>query len=122
MSVEQKRYETVRHALFFKEEACKKLYKDNVDVITSRKNSYNGLAYKDDPTILAWNLINEPRCETWMPENSFCPSALSSWFQEMAEYVRSQDPNHLVTSGRVLWYAVLQVGCCNRSGALPNHH
>jgi hypothetical protein len=46
-----------------------------------RKNSINGLLYKNDPTILAWNLINEPRCETWMPANSWCPGALSSWFK-----------------------------------------
>lgn len=81
MSVDQKKYETVRHALFFKEDKCKQLYKDNVDFITSRKNSISGVVYKNDPTILAWNLVNEPRCETWMPENSFCPAALSSWFQ-----------------------------------------
>lgn len=78
-SVAQKEYETVRHATFFREEACKKLYKDNVDYIVNRKNSYNGIMYKNDPTILAWNLINEPRCETWRPENSDCPGLVSSW-------------------------------------------
>uniref|UniRef100_A0A383VL97 mannan endo-1,4-beta-mannosidase n=1 Tax=Tetradesmus obliquus TaxID=3088 RepID=A0A383VL97_TETOB len=98
-SVAQNEYETLRHALFFKEEACKALYKDHVDAITGRKNSINGLLYKNDPTILAWNLINEPRCETWMPANSWCPGAMSSWFKEMGDYVRSKDPNHLVSSG-----------------------
>jgi hypothetical protein len=34
MSVQQKEYETLRHALFFKDEACKQLYKDHVDAIT----------------------------------------------------------------------------------------
>jgi hypothetical protein len=34
MSVQQKEYETQRHALFFKEESCKQLYKDHVDAIT----------------------------------------------------------------------------------------
>jgi hypothetical protein len=34
MSVAQKEYETQRHALFFKEESCKQLYKDHVDAIT----------------------------------------------------------------------------------------
>lgn len=40
-----------------------------------------GQKYKDDPTILAWNLINEPRCETWVPANSFCPQAVAGWFK-----------------------------------------
>ena len=29
-----------------------------------------GIMYKDDPTIFAWDLINEPRCNcfaTWLP-------------------------------------------------------
>jgi hypothetical protein len=43
MTDDQKRYETERHALFFKEEACKQLYKDHVAAITGRVNSYNGL-------------------------------------------------------------------------------
>lgn len=28
----------------------------------TRVNTINKLAYKDDPTILSWELINEPRC------------------------------------------------------------
>jgi hypothetical protein len=40
-----------------------------------------GKKYKNDPTILAWNLINEPRCETWVPANSWCPATLAAWFK-----------------------------------------
>lgn len=81
MTDSQKRYETERHALFFKEEACKKLYKDHIEFMVNRVNSYTGKKYKNDPTILAWNLINEPRCETWIPANSWCPETLASWFK-----------------------------------------
>jgi mannan endo-1,4-beta-mannosidase len=55
--------------------------------------------YKADPTILAWNLINEPRCETWVAGNDACPATLNQWYSTMAAYVRSQDPNHLVSTG-----------------------
>lgn len=40
-------------------------------------NSINGRSYKEDPTIIAWNLINEPRCETWLkPANDDCPARM----------------------------------------------
>lgn len=42
MTDAQKRYETERHALFFKEEACKDLYKDHVKFLVNRVNSITG--------------------------------------------------------------------------------
>jgi mannan endo-1,4-beta-mannosidase len=53
--------------------------------------------YKEDPTILSWNLINEPRCETWVVPD--CPQRLSNWYSMMAAFVKAEDPNHLVSSG-----------------------
>ncbi len=33
--------------------------------LVERTNSISGRKYKDDATIFAWDLVNEPRCETW---------------------------------------------------------
>ena len=33
--------------------------------LVERMNSISGRLYRDDATIFAWDLVNEPRCETW---------------------------------------------------------
>jgi mannan endo-1,4-beta-mannosidase len=66
-------------------------YKELVRTVVTRVNSLSGVAYKDDPTIMAWELMNEPDIH---PTSLFL-----SWVGEMAAYVKSIDPNHLLASG-----------------------
>lgn len=65
------------HVDFFTSPAVKQLYKDNVKALTGRVNTINGRKYSEDPTIFAWDLINEPRCNTDCPAGtiavSLCP-------------------------------------------------
>ena len=99
------------HEDFFTDERVKQLYKGRVSTILNRVNSINGRAYKDDPTIFAWDLINEPRCYK-------CGGAVASWIAEMAAYVKSIDGNHLVTVGEEGFYAAGQPGSyANPQGA-----
>ncbi|MFW7379816.1 MAG: hypothetical protein ACOH5I_13470 [Oligoflexus sp.] len=46
---------------FYRDPRARALYQDYVQRITSRVNSYTGVAYRDDPTILMWEPINEAR-------------------------------------------------------------
>jgi mannan endo-1,4-beta-mannosidase len=78
------------HEDFFTAERAPALYKEHVRVVLTRVNTVNGQAYRDDPTIFAWDLINEPRCYR-------CGAALERWVKEMAAFVKSIDPNHLLT-------------------------
>lgn len=48
--------------------------------------------YREDPAILAWELINEPRCRG-------CAGALRSWIRDMAAFVKRIDPVHLLSVG-----------------------
>jgi len=52
---------------------------------------------------LAWNLINEPRCETWLVPD--CGDKLQSWIESESAFVKELDPNHMVTVGEEGFWA-----------------
>lgn len=58
----------------------------HVKALLDHVNVYTGVAYKDDPTILGWDLLNGGGSPT-------------PWTRQIAQYVRSLDPNHLILSG-----------------------
>ena len=46
---------------FFVRSEPRRLYAEHVRYIVQRTNSLTGVTYRDDPTIMAWELANEPR-------------------------------------------------------------
>ena len=79
------------NTFFFSDPRTRADYRAWVRYVVNRKNTLTGLVYKDDPTIMAWELMNEPKAK---------PDALrKAWIAEMAAYVKLMDPGHLVTSG-----------------------
>ncbi|GMH32788.1 hypothetical protein BSKO_00622 [Bryopsis sp. KO-2023] len=79
---------------FYTDETIKGMFKDYICAIVTRKNSKTGVRYFDDPTILAWDLATRPR-DPGHPDSE----SLQAWIVEMAAYVKSLDPNHLVMVG-----------------------
>lgn len=79
---------------FYTREAAKEAYQAAVRRIVTRVNSRTGVAYKDDPTIFAWQLANEPRCPSDPSGDT-----LVAWAGEMSAFVKSLDPNHMVSVG-----------------------
>jgi mannan endo-1,4-beta-mannosidase len=87
-----------RHALFYTDEGPREIYRDYVSTLINRQNFYSGVLYKNDPTIFAWNLINEPRCETYYDLED-CPQNLQNWIESEAAFIKDLDPNHMLTLG-----------------------
>ncbi len=81
-------------AKFYTCTPCKKAYREQVAEIVNRRNNVNGRAYAEDPTIMSWELANEPR--PMRPEAS---KAYEDWIAESAAYIKSLDENHLLTIG-----------------------
>ncbi|GLI67220.1 hypothetical protein VaNZ11_011144, partial [Volvox africanus] len=81
---------------YYADRSTRELVKRHFDAIVNRVNAYSGYSYKDDPTILGWDVMNEPRCPG-CDESQI--SVKLDWLREMAAYLRSIDPNHLITQG-----------------------
>jgi len=79
---------------FFTNPTVKGYYKNHVKTVLTRVNTINRVAYKDDPTIFAWELMNEPRCQS-DPSGA----TIQGWIQEMASHVKSIDGSHLLEVG-----------------------
>lgn len=83
---------------FWTDEEVKADFRAFLDYLVNRRNTVNGILYKDEPALLAWQLGNEfftfagdrklDRAE-WNPR-------ITRWSLEMAAYLRHIDPRHLI--------------------------
>ena len=90
------------HDQFFTDPVIKGWYKNWISHLLNRTNIYNGIKYKDDPTIMTWELANEPRCketESYPRSPNCTPKTLTKWADEMSTYIKKIDKNHLVSVG-----------------------
>ncbi|EPS70897.1 mannan endo-1,4-beta-mannosidase 2 [Genlisea aurea] len=76
---------------FFYDPSIRTYFKNYVKTVLTRKNRLTGVEYRDDPTIFAWELINEPRCMT--------DKSGDTLQAEMSSFVKRIDGNHLLTVG-----------------------
>ena len=69
-------------------DSAKALFANHVNYIVSRTNRYNQIKYVDDPTIMSWQIGNEPRA--FSDENK---EPFARWMADVAAQIKSLDPN-----------------------------
>lgn len=79
---------------FVRSDSAKALYANYVKDVISRTNRYTGVRYVDDPTIMSWQIGNEPRAFKQRNKADF-----AKWMSEAAALIKFLDPNHLVSTG-----------------------
>lgn len=97
------------HDEFYTDPVIKGWYKNWIRTLLTRVNTVNGLRYKDDPTIMTWELANEPRCggSGDYPRSAACNTqTIVAWADEMSRFVKSLDRKHLVSVGDEGFYCV----------------
>ena len=83
---------------FWTDDTVKNDFKHLLGFILNRRNTVNGILYKDDPAILAWQLGNEFGSyagDRKLDYTEWSPRILA-WSKEMAAYIKQLDSNHLV--------------------------
>jgi len=68
--------------------------KDYATKLSQRVNTLTGIAYKDEPTILAWEITNEMRCKTCTDASA--PVAV---IDSLSKFLKPLFPNHLIADG-----------------------
>ena len=81
------------HNEFFVNDSLKQWFKFYIELILNRTNTFNGMKYKDDPTIFSWEIMNEAENSS---ENF---NIIKDWYEEISSFIRSIDQNHLITTG-----------------------
>ncbi|KAK4483914.1 hypothetical protein RD792_011123 [Penstemon davidsonii] len=84
---------------FYTHPVLKGYYRNHIKRVVTRLNTITRVAYRDDPTIMAWELMNEPRCQT-----DYSGRTVNGWVQEMARFVKSLDTRHLLEVGMEGFY------------------
>jgi len=80
-------------------EELERAFKRRIEFTINRQNTVNGKIYRDDPTIMAWLIIEEPFFNVAQYPNppTVTKPQVTAWFDEMASYIRSLDSNHLIS-------------------------
>ncbi|KAJ1744157.1 hypothetical protein LPJ78_000642 [Coemansia sp. RSA 989] len=68
-------------------------FRQHIRRVVHRINTVTHTRYCDDPTIMAWELMNEPQ----VIEGG--ESQMEQWINDSALLIQQLDPNHLITSG-----------------------
>ncbi len=79
-------------AAFYTDTPAMRQYEQTVRSLIARKNSISGRLYTEDPTIMSWQLCNEPR-------GMNNTEAMHRWIDETAAMIKKLAPKQLISTG-----------------------
>ena len=85
-------------ARFYSIPSAMQAFRAYTSMLIKRTNSITGVPYRDDPTIMSWQLANEPR--PGRPEDvQSNKTSYLNWIKETANFIKELDSGHLVSTG-----------------------
>lgn len=82
---------------FFLNEDSINSYLNYIEHFITRINHLTNISYANTTTILAWEVMNEPRYEGYGDDIE--SKVLRNWMDRVGEFIKNIDSNHLVGSG-----------------------
>jgi mannan endo-1,4-beta-mannosidase len=89
-------------AAFYREPRAQETFRAAIKQLIGRKNSVNGRAYAQDPTIMSWQLANEPRPGSDANAKAHF-DVFVKWQGETAGFIKKLAPKQLVSTGNEGW-------------------
>jgi len=89
-------------AAFYREPRAQSAFQFAIKQLVTRKNSVNGRLYAEDPTIMSWQLANEPRPGSDANSRPYF-DVFVKWIDETAGYIKKLAPRQLVSTGNEGW-------------------
>jgi mannan endo-1,4-beta-mannosidase len=84
----------VNHDRFYTDPRIREAYRAWAQHVTHHRNPYAGLRYNEDPTIMTFELANQPRCRSDKSGRT-----LLAWADEMSRWLKRRAPHQLVAVG-----------------------
>ncbi len=97
------------HDQFYTDPLIRQWFTDWIAHLLNRTNTLTGVRYKDDPTIMMWELANEPRCtgSGKVPATLLCSTqTVTNWANDISTFIKTIDPHHLVSVGDEGFYCL----------------
>lgn len=85
-------------ARFYALPKAQAIYRDAIRKVVGRTNGISGIAYVDDPTVMSWQLANEPRPGSQDGGRANI-AAYDKWIDETAGFIHQLAPKQLVSTG-----------------------
>ena len=88
-------------ARFYAIEPAQQAFRDAMRTLITRRNTITGTQYNQDPTIMSWQLANEPRPGSNASESS--SKRFIEWLDQTAQFIDTLAPLQLVSTGNEGW-------------------
>jgi mannan endo-1,4-beta-mannosidase len=86
---------TANLATFFTDPQIIARFEEHISALLNHKNSLTGIAYKDDPTIMAWQNCNGLGTVVAISGGGVTTAEIANWVDVIGYYIKAIDKHHL---------------------------